>query len=127
MTRGETRESSVGRVDDWVQSWRIPYTGSVPGIFVPTPKTGNLVISYRTADGVVKYWDGSAFVAGSEIILATTIDTIAKTSRYPFAIPAEVRDLEVTMEGWFNGDRPGTYDIVRLRIDGEMTRLDFEP
>lgn len=105
----EHRTGIAGLPDDWDQEWEVPYSGSSPGKFHPTPQSGQLTISIANPDGTLAYWNGTAFVTGPEVVLATTI--VGTHSRYPFTPPPTLRGRTVRFEGWMN-DAPAVTHIV---------------
>lgn len=107
----EARLSVGGQHDDWVQAIRIPFGGTVPGIFQPDPSVGRLELSYINAQGVQKWWNGSAFTT-APFTLATTLDHQARVSRYTWIHPQETWGLTTTFRGWINDDLTTEHTVI---------------
>jgi len=119
-------DAYVGEPDDWAHDVTIAAPDANGDDFVHTPDAGVVVIGWVDKDGNERYWNGTAFVLGPPIELATTID--GTVSRYPYRHRAETRGNVVFMYGWTsrNGKRaPRTETIYRrvsVRNIGQMVQ-----
>lgn len=112
--------------EDWDQEVRVYVGGTTPFYHAITPQSGAVQISVKTDAGRA-YWNGSAFVAGSAIDLATTI--VGNSSRYSFQRPLANYGDDILFTGWIvrNGKPTPPRHVTHGPITAAQARAGAPP
>lgn len=118
-------EAFVGERDDWVVAIVVPIPDSNPRLHEHNPPSGVMRISYLDAAGTRRYWNGTAFIAGSAINLVPTITS--GLMKYPYNHVGETQGLTVLFEAWNPRNIAATYVSreVRVRASAEVADVEF--
>ena len=115
---GYNLTSDVGADESWDQEVSAHVPGSSPFNHTITPTSGVVRISHGNDSGTRSYWNGSSFIEGAPISLATTI--VGTRSYRQFTVPEEADGETILFEGWVVKGGVATPPIQRVVFIGEV-------